>query len=133
MRKIVIMLSVILVFGGIYFLLNTSQVPQTNIASAPYVKIDTLVRLSGLKDNVPVRFTLAYQNVSKDTIQIRYVETFCGCLQCDYSRDKIAPKDTASLKMTFKPQYTGHMEREFYIYFQNKPEPVVITLKGFVK
>lgn len=70
-----------------------------------------------------------YENLSKEELVIRAVETSCGCTSADVTQRRIAPgvKGELRVKVSVEPDKTEH-EETISVFFEGRQEPKVLRL-----
>ena len=72
-------------------------------------------------------------NEGPDTTFIAYVRPSCGCTDADWTREPLAPGDTASVSFTYNPVgRPGMFEKTVKVYVGPEKERHVIRIRGTV-
>lgn len=85
------------------------------------------------EQNGEVSHRYTFKNTGSDSLLIKQVKLSCGCTEARYSRDPIAPGDTASVQVVYDPaNRPGTFKKPAYVYTNGSPARIVLTLAGQV-
>ena len=82
----------------------------------------------------PSTFIVELKNTSTDPVEIKSVDTGCGCTTADYTKGKIQPGAQARLSLTFDGKQLGHFSRVVRVYTSEEKgnTPAEILVQGVV-
>ena len=84
--------------------------------------------------NQPASYTVELQNTSAKRIEIKDIDTGCGCTTANYTKDKLMPNAKANVTLTFDAKQLGHFSRVVRVF--TEPDrggtPAEITVRGVV-
>ena len=119
----------------IAFLMNglAAQEFVSNETSDQLVKWKSTTHDFGeIKQGNPVSVDFAFENVSDEPIFIDNVRTTCGCTAPTWSKDPIAPGESAFIELEYNAKKEGPFNKPARVYLSGKKEPVMIYIKGKV-
>lgn len=80
----------------------------------------------------PVTAEFEICNNSSHATAVSKVETYCGCTVADFPRDKIAPKQKATVKITYDAKAMGHFNKLIDVFCDKEKTPLTLQMKGMV-
>jgi len=85
------------------------------------------------EDEGVVECVFRYVNTGDTTLQIKAARTSCGCTLPHYSREPLAPGDTASVTVSYDPTgRPGRFSKNVYIDMDTEPVRNTLTISGVV-
>ena len=85
------------------------------------------------EDEGVVECVFRYVNTGDTTLQIKAARTSCGCTLPHYSREPLAPGDTASVTVSYDPTgRPGRFSKNVYIDMDTEPVRNALTISGVV-
>lgn len=80
-----------------------------------------------------VSTTFRFVNTGKEKLSIRSVHASCGCTSTSYTRDVIAPGDTAAIEATYNPAgRPGRFTKSIRVDISGVPQRQSLTIEGVV-
>lgn len=80
----------------------------------------------------PVTFEFELTNTANRATKISRVETYCGCSVASYTRNEIAEKQKATVKVTYDASTMGHFCKLIDVYCLGEERPLTLQMKGVV-
>lgn len=80
----------------------------------------------------PVTASFVLKNTSARSLNVKKVETSCGCTTAFASKHHIGGNKEVTIKATYDAKQLGHFQKEIWIYEDDKSEPVELIIKGVV-
>jgi len=71
-------------------------------------------------------------NIGSEDLLIEQANPTCGCTISDYTKDKIAPGKTGTIKATYNAKNIGMFEKHLTVKFAGCDDMKSITIKGEV-
>ncbi|MCF0206171.1 MAG: DUF1573 domain-containing protein [Bacteroidales bacterium] len=81
-------------------------------------------------DDASCVFTL--KNVSKQPITLTNVRTSCGCTAAEWTKDPIAKKKKASIKVKYDSNRVGKFTKTIKVYIDGSNTPIQLEIKGTI-
>lgn len=76
---------------------------------------------------------IRFVNTGDSAIVITKVQPTCGCTASDFTREPIAPGDTATVSLTYSAvARPGQFQKDVFVYTSGTPRKTVLTIKGNV-
>lgn len=84
--------------------------------------------------NRPATYVVEFKNTSAQNIEIKDVDTGCGCTTANFTQGMIQPNATAQVALTFDAKQLGHFDRVVRVYTKDNREgvPSEVLVKGVV-
>lgn len=79
-----------------------------------------------------LEYEFQYVNYSSETALINFVKTSCSCLKPSWSKSSVAIGEVGELKVTFLPTKLGSYSEEVFVYINNNPNPITISVVGSI-
>lgn len=103
-------------------------------AAQAHVKFSTTeILLPHVKWQLAQTQELTVENVGNDTLDILAIEPDCGCTKAVCTQRHIAPRQKATISVTFDAAQLGHFQKGIAIYTNARPAPYFVYLKGQVE
>lgn len=134
MRKIILILVlVLLTFVGIFYILKKDEVD--NILSQSNTKIEVsnsvfLFQDISSKDSLTHDFYI--KNTDNKDLLLKNVLSNCECTVVDFDKRPIQENDSVRIRVKFKPDVIGMVEKNVVVEANTVPPFTVLTLKGNV-
>lgn len=80
----------------------------------------------------PVTAQFVIKNASTRTVNIKRVETSCGCTTALASKHHIGSGKEMTVNATYDAQQLGHFQKEIWLYEDGVKEPLSLVIKGVV-
>ncbi len=94
---------------------------------------DTAHDFGNIREGEVVEWDLDYHNIGEGNIVIQSAFATCGCTVPEYSREPLAPGDTASLKIKFdSAEKQGHVEKVVTIETNGHPATYHLKIRANV-
>ena len=118
-------IATLFAFVLITFLAN-AQPPET--AQETLALKETAFDFGTIPQGKPVYHFFEVTNTGKDPMVIANVQTSCGCTTPEWSKEPIAPGETAKIRIGYNAAGEGHFEKYITImYNQNLNKQVKIS------
>ena len=105
--------------------MNNPKLTAASIAmkfETMYIKAEPMCEDDGVQT-----FTYPFENVSKDTLQIRNMVTACSCMTAICPQMTVAPGETSEIIVKYNPKgHPGRFERRIMVYADQDQDPTVI-------
>ena len=79
----------------------------------------------------PATYVVEFRNNTGQAVEIKDVDTGCGCTTADFTRDRLMPNAVAKVSLTFDAKQLGHFSRVVRVFTQDnrggKPAEVVVS------
>jgi hypothetical protein len=85
-----------------------------------------------ITQNVPVSVEFTLRNEGQQPLLISEVKTSCGCTATGYSREPVAPGETAGITVSYNAKTPGVFHKTVMV-FTNAGSPQRLTIRGEVK
>lgn len=111
---------------------NQTTAPASSQEFAAFIDIDSAYFDFGTIE-VPeegLNHTFILKNRSNDTLLIDRAEAGCDCLDINYCRTIIFPKDTISVSVKYHPGQEQKFEKDIAIFFNSGEYYAFMGLKG---
>lgn len=83
--------------------------------------------------NGKVSCVMRMVNSGDKPLVITRVQSSCGCTATEFTRDEVAPGDTARVTLTYNPKgRPGKFEKDVYVYTTGVPRRSQLSIKGKV-
>jgi hypothetical protein len=79
-----------------------------------------------------VSHTFTFKNISKETINIREVQTSCGCTTPKYSNEPIKPHHKGNITVKYDSKRVGHFHKTLQVLLSDQ-EKIELTIDGDIK
>jgi hypothetical protein len=116
------------------FLLTKAQAPgpvTQKTASEVLLSKESSYDFGKIPQGKPVTHVFVFTNTSKDSIKLDEVRASCGCTTPEWSKEKIAPGATTTIKVGYNAYAEGPFEKTVSITY-NQVQSKVITIRGAV-
>lgn len=90
------------------------------------------IDLGNVPQGKPVTITFEFKNTSANSVIITNVKASCGCTATDYTKEPIAPGETASIKATYNAAAKGAFTKTVTVTTNAEETPKVLSFKGTV-
>jgi len=117
-----------------FFLLTKAQAPapaaqkgSTEILQSKENSYD----FGKIPQGKPVTHVFEFTNTSKDSIRLEEVRASCGCTTPEWSKEKIAPGASTTIKVGYNAYAEGPFEKTVSITY-NQVQNKIITIRGNV-
>lgn len=84
-----------------------------------------------MKDTI--RAQVFYINLTNKTVTIDYVDTPCGCITAIPREFVVGKGDSTIIDIDFAPLDYGYTEKNLFVYFKEKKEPIHFIIKGKIR
>jgi len=115
--------------------LASAALPAPGASGAPVIKWLDAVHDFGAfdEDDGDVSCELRYVNTGDAPLRLTGVRTSCGCTTPSFSREPLAPGDTAAITVSFDPTgRAGRFSKKIYIDSNTEPRRSTLQIKGIV-
>ena len=84
--------------------------------------------------NRPATYVVELQNTSAEAVEIKDIDTGCGCTTATYTKGRLMPNAKAQVALTFDAKQLGHFNRVVRVFTQadRMGTPTEITIRGVV-
>ena len=90
------------------------------------------IDLGNVPQGKPVTIAFEFKNTSANAVIITNVKASCGCTATDYTKEPIAPGETASIKATYNAAAKGAFTKTVTVTTNAEETPKVLSFKGTV-
>lgn len=81
----------------------------------------------------PATYVVELRNNTPGAVEIKDIDTGCGCTTANYTKGSIAPNATAQVALTFDAKQLGHFNRVVRVFTKgDESTPAEITVRGVV-
>lgn len=88
--------------------------------------------LGEIKHNQPKTIEFEFVNTGTVPVLITGVQASCGCTATDYSKDPIAPGQSAKIKATYNAATVGSFKKTITVNTNAEEQPRTLYFKGTV-
>lgn len=120
-----------LLFSIAALVLTTVLFAQKKSDDVAKIKTET-IDLGKIKQDNPTPAVFEVLNIGKEDLIIEQANPTCGCTISDYTKDKIAPGKTGTIKATYNAKNIGIFEKHLTVKFAGCDDMKSITIKGEV-
>jgi hypothetical protein len=120
-----------LLFSIVALTLTTGIFAQKKSDDVAKIKSET-IDLGKLKQDNPTAAVFEVLNIGTEDLLIEQANPTCGCTISDYTKDKIAPGKTGTIKATYNAKNLGMFEKHLTVKFAGCDDMKSITIKGEV-
>lgn len=145
--------AVVAIMGGVMIGTKSSQI-SAQIRIVPQSRLDSIAKpatvgegkmriiegaesnFGELQEGQKWSTQIKWQNISSEPLVVTRVTTGCSCVRAEYSRQTVAPKQTASVQVTFNSlgRVGGVMQRVYiYTNLSESTPSAIATIRGRVK
>lgn len=78
----------------------------------------------------PCSFTFKYTNVSDQPIKLTNVKASCGCTTPKWSKEPLAPGQTAEIPVKYDSKRIGAFNKSIRVTYEGSATPIVLFIKG---
>lgn len=82
--------------------------------------------------NSPIKVSFTLKNTSSRSVNIKDVETSCGCTSVFTPKKHVSGNKDISVEVTYDAKQLGHFQKEVWIYEEGQKKPTELTIKGVV-
>ena len=107
---------------------------QTNTTASPAVeviRVNPLFDFGKIPQGRPANYTFEITNTGKEALKIDNVVASCGCTTPEWSKEPVAPGQTATIKVGYNAYAEGYFEKTITVQY-NQNLSKVLTIKGTV-
>lgn len=90
--------------------------PKLKLLNAP-IQLGEIYR-----DSVDISFKFNYTNLGDSPLYLVEVSAFCPCIKTQFSEEALIPGDTASISVSYSPEYPGFISQAIRIFY-NSDDP----------
>lgn len=120
-----------LLFSIVALTLTTGIFAQKKSDDVAKIKSET-IDLGKIKQDNPTPAVFEVLNIGTEDLLIEQANPTCGCTISDYTKDKIAPGKTGTIKATYNAKNIGMFEKHLTVKFAGCDDMKSITIKGEV-
>jgi hypothetical protein len=120
-----------LLFSIVALTLTTGIFAQKKSDDVAKIKSET-IDLGKLKQDNATAAVFEVLNIGTEDLLIEQANPTCGCTISDYTKDKIAPGKTGTIKATYNAKNLGMFEKHLTVKFAGCDDMKSITIKGEV-
>ena len=123
MKKLLVSIVALTLTTGIF-----AQKKSDDVAKIKSETID----LGKIKQDVPTPAVFEVINIGTEDLLIEQANPTCGCTIGEYTKDKIAPGKSGTIKATYNAKNIGMFEKHLTVKFAGIEGMKSITIKGEV-
>ncbi len=123
MKKLLLSIVALTLTTGIF-----AQKKSDDVAKIKSETID----LGKIKQDVPTPAVFEVINIGTEDLLIEQANPTCGCTIGEYTKDKIAPGKSGTIKATYNAKNIGMFEKHLTVKFAGCDDMKSITIKGEV-
>ncbi|MEO9475470.1 MAG: DUF1573 domain-containing protein [Cyclobacteriaceae bacterium] len=113
------------------FLILMLGITVAAIASvSPLTWKSTSLDLGEIKTNETVDLSFEFTNTANEAVTILEAKGSCGCTKVSYSKEQIAPGESAQITAKFKSSKSGTFRKTIKIKTSASAEATVLSFKG---
>lgn len=120
-----------LLFSIIALTLTTGIFAQKKSDDVAKIKSET-IDLGKIKQDNPTPAVFEVINIGTEDLLIEQANPTCGCTIGEYTKDKIAPGKSGTIKATYNAKNIGIFEKHLTVKFAGCDDMKSITIKGEV-
>ena len=120
-----------LLFSIVALTLTTGIFAQKKSDDVAKIKSET-IDLGKIKQDVPTPAVFEVINIGTEDLLIEQANPTCGCTIGEYTKDKIAPGKSGTIKATYNAKNIGMFEKHLTVKFAGCDDMKSITIKGEV-
>ena len=114
-----------------FFILHSSFF--TNVNAQSLTPVYKEVDCGELLFKKPATYVVDLRNNTSNTVEIKDVDTGCGCTTASYTKGGIMPNGTAQVALTFDAKQLGHFDRVVRVFTSDgESTPAEILVRGVV-
>ena len=82
----------------------------------------------------PATYVVEFKNTSAQSVEIKDVDTGCGCTTADFTKGKLMPNAVAKVSLTFDAKQLGHFDRVVRVFTTDGRQgtPAEVVVRGVV-
>lgn len=82
----------------------------------------------------PATYVVEFKNTSAKSVEIKDVDTGCGCTTADFTKGKLMPNAVAKVSLTFDAKQLGHFDRVVRVFTADDRQgtPAEVIVRGVV-
>lgn len=120
-----------LLFSIVALTLTTGIFAQKKSDDVAKIKSET-IDLGKIKQDNPTPAVFEVINIGTEDLLIEQANPTCGCTIGEYTKDKIAPGKSGTIKATYNAKNIGMFEKHLTVKFAGCDDMKSITIKGEV-
>ena len=120
-----------LLFSIVALTLTTGIFAQKKSDDVAKIKTET-IDLGKIKQDNPTPAVFEVINIGTEDLLIEQANPTCGCTIGEYTKDKIAPGKSGTIKATYNAKNIGMFEKHLTVKFAGCDDMKSITIKGEV-
>lgn len=71
-----------------------------------------------------------HENVGDKLLAIEGVDTSCGCISVEYSKEPVRPGMDLNLSIIYKAEHPEHFSKTVRIHCNSESSPIILTVSG---
>jgi len=116
----------ILLIFVFYFLSGCDSLNQPVITPQLEVKDPCAWDFGHVKEGVVLKHNFILKNESSNTLNIKDINTSCGCTVSGVEKKTLLPGENTLLKVQFDTRgYSGHIEQYIYVHADSPDNPII--------
>lgn len=76
------------------------------------------------------KVTFIMKNVGDKLLAIEGVDTSCGCISVEYSKEPVRPGMDLNLSIIYKAEHLEHFSKTVRIHCNSESSPIILTVSG---
>lgn len=76
------------------------------------------------------KVTFIMKNVGDKLLAIEGVDTSCGCISVEYSKEPVRPGMDLNLSIIYKAEHPEHFSKTVRIHCNSESSPIILTVSG---
>lgn len=108
--------------------IDKNKVPSTNITVS-----ELLINMGDFSWNEKQEKVVLLKNIGNSPFVINEIITSCGCVDVDYDKKPVSPKDSTSIKIEYQAEYPEHFSKTVTIYCNAEGAPFELKVSGNAK
>ena len=80
----------------------------------------------------PATYVVDFKNNTATALEIKSVDTGCGCAKASYTKGQIMPGASAQVTLTMDAKQLGHFDRVLRVFTDNSDTPAEVLVSGVV-
>lgn len=117
------------------FILSTILTSNMNAQSARVIEWETpqTHEFGDLIQDVPVKHSFVFKNITDEPITIENVRTTCGCTVPDWSYEPILPGATSEIKVEYDAHKLQGFRKRILVFFYDQKKGEKLYIEGYVE
>jgi len=116
------------------FFLTGCHLPQNNLIDRPKAEDPYSWDFGQARQGVVLRYNFVLKNESKNILNIKEINTSCGCAVSQVKKKTLLPGESTLIEVKFDTKgYSGVVQQYIYVHTDNLENPILkFTIKAEV-